>query len=65
MKRNLIGLAAVALALVANAALADNNYVFDDPYWKQAEIVTSVQSVQSTDSTPMRSKYDLVDNYNN
>jgi hypothetical protein len=62
MKRNLIGLAAVALALVANAALADNNYVFDDAYWKQAEIMTSVQS---TESTPMRSKYDLVDNYNN
>jgi len=65
MKRNLIGLAAVALALVANAALADNNYVFDDPYWKQAEIVVSVQPVQSTESAPMRSKYDLVDNYNN
>ena len=30
MKRNQIGLAAVALALVANAAVADNNYVFDD-----------------------------------
>jgi len=65
MKRNLIGLAAVALALVANAALADNNYVFDDPYWKQAEIVVSVQSAQSTESTPMRPKYDLVDSYNN
>jgi hypothetical protein len=62
MKRNLIGLAAVALALVANAAVADNNYTFDDAYWKQAEIVTSVQS---TDSTPMRQKYDHVDGYNN
>ena len=30
MKRNLIGLAAIALALVANASVADNNYVFDD-----------------------------------
>jgi hypothetical protein len=62
MKRNLIGLAAVALALAANAALADNNYVFDDAYWKQAP---SIHSVQSSDSTPMRSKYDHVDGYNN
>jgi len=61
MKRNLIGLAAVALALVANAAVADNNYVFDDPYWKQAEIAVSVQPTQSTES---RGKYSLVDDYN-
>jgi len=61
MKRNLIGLAAVALALIANAAVADNNYVFDDAYWKQAEIVVSVQPTQSTES---RGKYSLVDDYN-
>jgi hypothetical protein len=65
MKRNLIGLAAVALALAANAALADNNYVFDDAYWKQAEIVVSVQSTESIASTPLRAKYDHVDGYNN
>jgi hypothetical protein len=61
MKRNLIGLAAVALALVANAAVADNNYVFDDPYWKQAEITVSVQPMLSTES---RGKYSLVDDFN-
>jgi len=61
MKRNLIGFAAVALALAANAALADNNYVFDDPYWKQAEIAVSVQPTQSTES---RGKYSQVDDYN-
>ena len=56
MKRNLI--AAVLLALGANAALADNNYTFDDAYWKQA---TVVQSAQATES---KGKYDLVDRYN-
>jgi hypothetical protein len=61
MKRNLIGLAAVALALVANAAVADNNYVFDDPYWKQAEIAVSVQPTQSTESS---GKYSQVDDFN-
>jgi hypothetical protein len=64
MKRNLIAVVAAALALGTTAALADNNYVFDDPYWKQAETVISVQPA-STESAPMRSKYDLVDNYNN
>jgi hypothetical protein len=61
MKRNLIGLVAVALGLVANAALADNNYTFDDAYWKQAEIVVSVQPMQATES---RGKYSDVDDYN-
>ncbi|HSD54418.1 MAG TPA: hypothetical protein VLC47_09640 [Burkholderiales bacterium] len=63
MKRNLIAVVAAALALGTTAALADNNYVFDDPYWKQAETIVAVQST-STESAPMRSKYDLVDNYN-
>jgi hypothetical protein len=61
MKRTLTGLAAIALALVANAAVADNNYVFDDPYWKQAEIALSVQSMESTQS---RGKYSHVDDFN-
>jgi len=61
MKRNLISLAAVALALVANAALADNNYTFDDAYWKRAEITVSVQPIASTES---RGKYSLVDDFN-
>ena len=61
MKRNLIGLAAVALGLVANVALADNNYTFDDAYWKRAEIAVSVQPMQATES---RGKYSLVDDFN-
>ena len=61
MKRNLIAIAAVGLALGANAAFADNNWAFDDAYWKQAEIVVSVQPMQATES---RGKYSLVDDFN-
>lgn len=62
MKRTLTGLAAIALALVANAAVADNNYTFDDPYWKQAEASVSVQPTTSAEAT--RGKYSLVDDFN-
>jgi hypothetical protein len=61
MKRNLIAIAAVGLAIGANAALADNNWAFDDAYWKQAQ---SIQSVQATQSTETKGKYDQVDRYN-
>jgi hypothetical protein len=59
MIRNTI-LAAV-LALGTTAALADNNYTFDDAYWKQAQSVQSAQAVQSGEA---RGKYDQVDRYN-
>jgi hypothetical protein len=62
MKRNLIAIAATVLALGANAALADNNYVFDDPYWKQAE---GTRAVQPTSAPEAEGKYDLVDKYIN
>jgi hypothetical protein len=61
MKRNLIALVAAGLALGTTAAFADNNWAFDDAYWKQAP---AVQSVQSTQSTETRGKYDQVDRYN-
>ncbi len=61
MKRNLIAIVAVGLALGANAAFADNNWAFDDAYWKQAQAASSVQSAQSTET---RGKYDQVDRYN-
>jgi hypothetical protein len=63
MKRNLIGLAAVALALVANVSVADNNHVFDDPYWKRSES-TSIQAAPAMDATESRAKYSQVDDFN-
>ena len=59
MIRNSI-LAAV-LALGTTAAFADNNWAFDDAYWKQAP---SVQSVQATQSVPAQGNYDFVNQYN-
>jgi len=61
MNRTLITIAAVGLALGANAAFADNNWAFDDAYWKQAQ---SVESVQATQSAPVKSDYDFVNKYN-
>ena len=61
MKRNLIAVAALGLALGANAAFADNNWAFDDAYWKQAP---SVQSTQTTQSVPAKGNYDFVNQYN-
>jgi hypothetical protein len=51
-------IAASVIALGATAAHADNNWAFDDGYWKQQD---TVQSVQATES---RGKYDQVDRYN-
>jgi hypothetical protein len=62
MKRKLIVIAATVLALGATAARADNNYVFDDPYWKQQE---STRAVQPTVAPEAEGKYDLVDKYIN
>jgi hypothetical protein len=59
MIRNTI-LAAV-LALGTTAAFADNNWSFDDAYWKQAQGTASVQSTQTTETS---GKYDQVDRYN-
>ncbi len=61
MKRNLIAVAALGLALGANAAFADNNWAFEDAYWKQSQ---SIQSVQATQAAEARGKYDQVDRYN-
>ena len=55
---------AAVLALGATAAFADNNYTFDDAYWKQAQSAQSVEAAQAVRSDNARSKYDLVDNYN-
>jgi len=52
---------AAVLALGTTAAFADNNWAFDDAYWKQAQ---TIQSVQATQPAQAQGKYDLVDNYN-
>jgi len=64
MKRNLIAIAAVGLALGANAAFADNSWAFDDAYWKQAHGTASVQSAQTAQSVPAKGDYDFVNQYN-
>jgi hypothetical protein len=61
MKRNLIALAAAALALGTTAAFADNNYTFDDEYWKKPQTQQTVQPMLSTQS---ESKYSHVDDFN-
>jgi hypothetical protein len=62
MKRNLIAIAALGLGLGTNVALADNNWSFDDAYWKQAQGAT--QSAQATQSAPAKSEFDFVNKYN-
>jgi hypothetical protein len=66
MKLKLIAIVATALTLGATAAVADNNYVFDDPYWKRAETVQAVQPTQSALSMGETiNKYEHVDGFNN
>ena len=64
MKRNLIAIAALGLALGANTAFADNSWAFDDAYWKQAQGTPSAQSAQTTQSVPAKGNYDFVNQYN-
>jgi len=52
---------AAVLALGTTAAFADNNWAFEDAYWKQAQGTVSVQSNQTTETS---GKYDQVDRFN-
>jgi hypothetical protein len=66
-KRTLI-VAAAVLATQSGVALADNNYVFDEPYWKNPVRTGAATSVQSTDANAVNAqfaKYKQVDGYNN
>lgn len=66
MKRNLIVVAALGLALSANAVLADNNWAFDDAYWKNpaaSGMATSLQSGGNAVNAEF-AKYIQVDGYN-
>jgi hypothetical protein len=62
MKRNLIAVVAAALALGTTAAFADNNYTFDDAYWKQSE---GSQTVHAMPSIEVKRSYEHVDGFNN
>lgn len=66
-KRTLI-VAAAVLAAQSGVALADNNYVFDDPYWKnpvRTGAATSYQGGESNAVNAQFAKYKQVDGYNN
>ena len=54
-------IAATVIALGATAAHADNNWAFDDAYWKQQDAIQSVQSAQTSET---KDKYEQVDRYN-
>ena len=65
MKTTLVALAGAIAALSVSAARADNNFAFDDPYWKRAESVHGIAAVHAeTQPAQSRGAYDLVDNYN-
>ena len=58
MKRNLIAIATVVLALGTNVVLAQDQ--FQDPYWKQ---LNTAQSVQPTSVGEPRVDFSFVDAY--
>lgn len=65
LKRTLV----IAVALIAaqsGAALADNNWTFDDAYWKNPARSGMATSLQSSDNaaTAQFAKYQQVDGYN-
>jgi len=65
MKRTLIALALTGLTLGANVAVADWNDFTLEQYWKSPREATfAVGNAQDVHSE-QKSKYDLVDNYNN
>lgn len=66
MKRNLIVVAALGLALSANAVLADNNWAFDDAYWKNPAASGMATSLQASGNAVNAefAKYIQVDGYN-
>ena len=61
MKRYLIAIAALGLVLGATRALADNNWAFDDTYWKEPPTVKALGAEQPT---PVHSPYYQVDEFN-
>jgi hypothetical protein len=65
MKRYVIAIAALGFVLGANAAFADNNWAFDDAYWKAPETVGAVKAPEiGAPTAGERSPYYLVDDFN-
>ena len=65
MKRKLIAIAALGFVLGDNVAFADNNWAFDDPYWKAPETVGAVKAPEvRAPATGEHSPYYLVDDFN-
>ena len=58
---------ATVIALQSGAAFADNNWTFDDSYWKDPARSGSATSMQASDNrvNTQFDKYKQVDGYNN
>jgi hypothetical protein len=65
LKRTLV-IAATLVAVHSGAALADNNWTFDDAYWKNPAASGMATSLQAGDDrvNAQFSKYMQVDGYN-
>jgi hypothetical protein len=65
LKRTLV-IAAAVIAAQSGAALADNNWAFDDSYWKDPARSGSATSLQASGNTvnAQFGKYIQVDGYN-
>jgi hypothetical protein len=65
LKRTLV-IAAAVIAAQSGAVLADNNWAFDDSYWKDPARSGSATSMRASDNTVTAQfeKYKQVDGYN-
>lgn len=65
LKRTLV-IAAALIAAQSGVALADNNWAFDDAYWKNPARSVSATSLQASGNTvnAQFDKYKQVDGYN-
>jgi hypothetical protein len=64
LKRTLV-IAAAVIAAQSGAALADNNWAFDDSYWKDPARSGSATSLQTSNTVNAQfGKYIQVDGYN-
>ena len=65
LKRTLV-IAAAVIAVQSGAAFADNNWAFDDSYWKDPARSGSATSMQASDNTvnTQFDRYRQIDGYN-